>query len=72
MKDSLHWYPSPCIKNDCNILCFWVTLGRCMVCSVVKPFFYVLRHTEYSFSCAQTFPSNKNASALVVAECEKG
>jgi len=35
-------------------------------------FFRVLHHTEYSWSCAQTLPLNKDASALVVAESEKG
>ena len=35
-------------------------------------FFHVLRHTEYSWSCAQTLPLHKNASALVVAESENG
>jgi len=35
-------------------------------------FFRVLHNTEYSWSCAQTVPLNKNASALVVAESEKG
>ena len=34
-------------------------------------FFRVLRHTEYSSSCAQTSSLYKNASALVVAESEK-
>jgi len=51
---------------------FWGTLGGYMVCSLVKRvFFRVLRHTEYSWSCAQTLSLYKNASALVVAESEK-
>jgi len=35
-------------------------------------FFRVLHHTQYSWSCAQTSSLYKNASALVVAESEKG
>jgi len=35
-------------------------------------FFRVVRHTEYSWSYAQTLPLYKNASALVVTESEKG
>jgi len=72
MKNSLHWQPSPCIKNDYKIG-LWGTLGGCMVCSLVKRvFFRVLRHTEYSWSCTQTLSLYKNASALVVSESEKG
>jgi len=48
---------------------FWGTLSGCMVCSLVKSvFFRVLRHAEYSWSCAQTLPSYKNTSALLVAK----
>jgi len=35
-------------------------------------FFRVLRHTEYSWSCAQTLSLYKNAPALVATESEKG
>jgi len=35
-------------------------------------FFRVLRHTKYSWSCAQTLPLYKNASARLVTESEKG
>jgi len=40
MKNSLHWYPSPRIANDYKIG-LWGTLGRCMVCSLVKRVFFV-------------------------------
>jgi len=40
MKNSLHWYPSPCIKNDYKIG-LWGTLGGCMVCLLVTRVFFV-------------------------------
>jgi len=35
-------------------------------------FFRLLRHTEHSWSCAQTLPLCNTASALVETESEKG
>jgi len=40
MKNSLHWYPSPCIKNDDKTGLFG-NLGGCMVFSLVKSVFFV-------------------------------
>jgi len=50
-------------------------LGVCVSCSVLSGevcFFRVLRHAADSWSCDQTWPSYKNASAPVVTESEKG
>ena len=48
MKNSLHWYPSPCIKNDYKIG-FLGNFGQMYgLLSGEACFFSVLRHTEYS------------------------
>jgi len=72
MKNSLHWYPSPCINNGYKIG-FLGNFGRMYGLLIGEVlFFRVLRHTEYIWSCAQTLSLCKNGSALVVAESEKG
>jgi len=72
MKNNLHWYPSPCIKNDYKIGLLG-NFGRMYgLLASEACFFCVLRRTEYSWSCTQTLSLYQNASALVVAESEKG
>jgi len=69
MKNSLHWYPSPCVKSDCKIALLGYFGRMYSLLTSEACFFRVLRHTEYSWSCAQTLSLYKNASAL--AESEK-
>ena len=46
MKNSLHWYPLPCIKNDC-IIGLLGNFGRMYgLLTSEACFFRVLRHTE--------------------------
>ena len=72
MKNNLHWYPSPRIKNEYEIGLLG-NFGRMYgLLSGEACFYRVLRHIEYTWSCAQTLSLYKNASALVVTESEKG
>jgi len=73
MKNSLHWYPSPCIKTDYKIGLLgelWADVWFALWWSLF--FFRVMRQTEYISSCVQTLPLYKNASALVVTESDEG
>jgi len=48
MKNSLHWYPSPRIKNDYKIGLLGNFGGMYGLLTSEACFFPVLRHTEYT------------------------
>jgi len=71
MKSSWHWYPSPCLKKDYKIGLLG-NFGRMYGLLTSEACFFVYCVKQGTVDRRPALSLNKNASALVVTESEKG